>query len=180
MKLHQIKLEHSALHDRLLMRISTDDGQEVLLWLTRRCVKLMWPALVKLAQSAPDMALQSAEAKSALLGMRHEDVVGKADFTKPYEAGQRQRPLGEEPILVARIQTKRNEAGNETGNGALGQFVLTLLPEQGQGITVALDEALLHSLFNLMQRVVKLAEWDMELKLPAAAATPIEAPKSLN
>ena len=45
---------------------------------------------------------------------------------------------------------------------------------------MALDEALLHSLFNLMQRVVKLAEWDIELRLPAAAATPIEAPKSLN
>src|SRR5688572_11693761 len=121
MKLHQIKLEHSALHDRLLMRISTDDGQEVLLWLTRRCVKLMWPALVKLAQSAPDMALQSAEAKSALLGMRHEDVVGKADFSKPYEAGQRMRPLGEEPILVARIQTKRHEAGGgDKGGGGAG------------------------------------------------------------
>jgi hypothetical protein len=176
MKLHQIKLEHSALHDRLLMRISTDDGQEVLLWLTRRCVKLMWPALVKLAQSAPDIALHSAAAKSALLGMRHEDVVGKADFSKPYDAGMRQRPLGEEPILVARIQTKRNE----TNEGGAGQFVLTLLPEQGQGITVALDEALLHSLFNLLQRVVKLAEWDMELKLPAAAATPVEVPRSLN
>jgi hypothetical protein len=176
MKLHQIKLEHSALHDRLLMRISTDDGQEVLLWLTRRCVKMLWPALVKLAQSAPDIALQSAEAKSALLGMRHEDVVGKADFSKPYEDGQRQRPLGEEPILVARIQTKRNESSE----GGTGQFVLTLLPEKGQGITVALEEALLHSLFNLLQRVVKVAEWDMELKLPAAAATPLEVPKSLN
>src|SRR5258708_32397054 len=103
MKLRQIKLEHAALHDRLLMRISTDDGQEVLLWLTRRCVKLMWPALIGLAQTAPDIAVQSHPgAKSALLGMRHEAAVGRADFSRPYEEARRERPLGEAPLLVAR------------------------------------------------------------------------------
>ena len=45
MKLRQIKIEHSPVQDRLLMRIATDVNQEVLLWLTRRCVKLLCPTL---------------------------------------------------------------------------------------------------------------------------------------
>ena len=48
MKLHQIKIEFVPEHDRLLLAISTaqgaegeGQGQEMLLWLTRRCVKLL-------------------------------------------------------------------------------------------------------------------------------------------
>ena len=167
MKLRQIKIEHSPVQDRLLMRIATDVNQEVLLWLTRRCVKLLWPALMGLAQKIPAIATQAhPDARSALLGMRHEEAVRKSDFSKPYDAAALERPLGQEPLLVARIQTRREESG---------QLVLTLMPLEGQGINVALDEALLHSLSKLLQNVVKGADWDMELNLPVGMA-PVAGP----
>ena len=159
MKLRQIKIEHSSVQDRLLMRIATDASQEILLWLTRRCVKLLWPALMALAQKVPDIAMQShPEAKSALLGMRHEAAVRDTDFSQPYDEAARERPLGQEPLLVARFHTRREESG---------QLVLALLPAVGEGINVALDEALLHSLCKLLQTVVKGAEWDIALSLPS-------------
>ena len=166
MKLKQIRIEFSPLQDWLLMRIATDANTEVLLWLTRRCVKLLWPALMGLAQKSPDILLQShPDAKTALLGMRHEAAVQKGDFSQPYDETALVRPLGQEPMLVSKIQTRREDSG---------QFVLSLMPEQGQGINVALDEALLHSLCKLLQTVVSSAQWELELKLPGVAPVPGE------
>lgn len=160
MKLHQLKIEFSAEQDRLLLRISTDDGKEVLLWLTRRCVRRLWPVLLDMARASPAIALQSsAEAKAALLGMRHEQAVSKADFSRPYEEGERERPLGAEPMLVVRVQAHRDDGGNQ---------VLSLLPMTGTGVHLTLDDGLLHSLCKLLQNAVTKSEWDITLTLPQA------------
>ena len=120
MRLHQLKIEFVAEHDRLLMRLATDSGSEVLVWLTRRCVKRLWPLLLSMAQTTPDIALQqNPEAKRALLGFQHEKAVRQADFSKPYEDAQRERPLGQNPLLITRIQPRRDPQG---------RHVLGLLP----------------------------------------------------
>jgi len=178
LNLRQINLEYVAVQDRLILRISYGNGEEVLLWLTRRCVKLLWPNLLGLAQTVPDIAMQShPEAKSALLGMRHEAALAKSDFSKPYEGVAQgaalERPLGAEPILVARMQTRRNPDG---------KFLLSLLPREGQGVNVALDEALLHSICGLLRNIVAKTDWDLKLDWPyaATAAAAAEVPRSLN
>ena len=70
MNLEQIRLDFAPEHDRLLMRIASGDQHELLFWLTRRCVKLLWPLLVKMIESVPRIARQPLpEARQALLGM---------------------------------------------------------------------------------------------------------------
>lgn len=175
MKLQQLKVDYSAEQDRLLTLVSTDDGQEVRMWLTRRYVKLLWPLLVKLAEDAsPRIRTQaSAEARKALLGIEHEEAVNRADFSKAYEKKSRSTPLGEDPLLLGRIQT---------GHDRKGRPVLALHPAEGQGITLTLDSVLLHSLCRLLQAAVKKSGWDIELKLPepeAAGAEP-RAGRTLN
>lgn len=175
MKLQQLKVDYSAEQDRLLTLIATDDGQEVRMWLTRRYVKLLWPLLVKLAEDAsPRIRTQaSAEARKALLGIEHEEAVNRADFSKAYEKKSRSTPLGEDPLLLGRIQT---------GHDRKGRPVLALHPAEGQGITLTLDSVLLHSLCRLLQAAVKKSGWDIELKLPepeAAGAEP-RAGRTLN
>jgi hypothetical protein len=155
-RLHQLKIEFVAEHDRLLMRLATDNAAEVLVWLTRRCVKRLWPLLVDMAQRTPEIALQS---NPALLGFQHEKAIRQADFSKPYEEAQRDRPLGQNPLLVTRIQPRRDQQG---------QHVLGLLPTVGQGVHLTLDENLLHGLMKLIQNAVGRADWDLELRLPAA------------
>jgi hypothetical protein len=162
MRLHQIKLVFDAEQDRLLMRVSTDDGKEVLLWLTRRCVKLLWPALLRVIQTAPEIAVQAdSEARNALVGMQHEKAISQADFATPYKEDARERPLGVEPLLVSRIQTRQ-----KTGGGC----VLGLLPLKGKGINLTLDPNMLHSFCRLLQTSVGKAEWDFKLTLPQALA----------
>lgn len=162
MKLHQIKIEFVAEQDRLLLSLATDDGKEVLVYLTRRCVKRLWPVLVDMAHSSPDVAVQSSpEARAALAGFRHEQAVRQADFSRPYDEASRARPLGSEPILAGRIQTRRDANGNH---------VLSLLPLRGTGVHLTLDDGLLHSLCKLFQDAVAGSDWDLALKLPWAFA----------
>ncbi len=176
MQLHQIKVDYVPEHDRLLMLVSTSDGAEVRSWLTRRLVKLLWPLLVKLAEeTSPRIAAQAnPEARKALLGIEHEDAMSKADFSKPYEETARSMPLGEAPLLVARIQTARDPNG---------QPILALNPSEGQGISLTLNPVLLHSYCRLLQAAVTKSDWDMEMHLPrgsGAAAEAPEAPRVLN
>src|SRR3954468_17459620 len=107
MRLHQLKVEYDAEQDRLALLAATNRGMELRLGLRRRFVKLLWPLLVKLAEEAsPRIRTQAnQEARKALLGLEHEHAVSKADFSKPYDAGEATRPLGESPLLLARIQT---------------------------------------------------------------------------
>jgi len=89
--------------------------------------------------------------------------VQKADFSKAYEAKPRNMPLGEEPLLLGRIQT---------GHDRKGQPVLAMHPAEGQGVTLTLDAVLLHSVCRLLQAAVKKSGWDVELKLPGTDAAP--------
>lgn len=168
MRLHQLKVDYDAEQDRLVMLAATSEAVELRLALTRRFVKLLWPLLVKLAEEAsPRIRMQSnPEARKALLGLEHEHAVSKADFSKPYDAGESSRPLGETPLLLARIQT---------GHDRAGQPVVALHPAEGQGVTLTFDSVLLHSLCRLLQAAVKKSDWDMELRLPGAdEAEPLE------
>lgn len=161
MRLHQLKIEYDAEQDRLLMMVATNEGVELRLAMTRRFVKLLWPLLVKLAEEADPRIRSQAnpEARKALLGLEHEKAVSKADFSKPYDAGTSARPLGDAPLLLARIQT---------GHDRNGQPVVALHPSEGQGVTLSLDSVLLHSVCRLLQAAVKKSAWDMELKLPGS------------
>ncbi len=176
MRLHQLKLDFIPEHDRLLLRVSTDDQQEVRLWLTRRALRLLWPLLVQMVRASPEAAQQSnPQARDALVGMQHEQALSRADFAKPFDEVPREMPLGTEPILVARIQSNKDGEGNQ---------VLGLLPQQGQGIHLTLDNTLLHSFCKLVQNAVAKSDWDVVLELPALLAEPAlmdpALPKTLN
>ena len=164
MRLHQLKVEYDAEQDRLIMLVATSEAVELRLALTRRFVKLLWPLLVKLAEEASPRIRTQANpaARKALLGLEHEHAVSKADFSKPYDAGEASRPLGDAPLLLARIQT---------GHDRNGQPVVALHPAEGQGVTLSFDSVLLHSLCRLLQSAVKKSDWDMELKLPGTEAS---------
>ncbi len=160
MRLDQIKIDYDHEQDRILMLISTQEGVEVRAWLTRRFVKMLWPLLVKQAEEAsPRIRTQpDPEARKALLGLEHEQAVAKADFSKPYDATQqRAKPLGDAPLLLARVRT---------GHDRKGHPVVALHPAEGQGLTLTLDPVLLHSVCRLLQAAVKKSDWDVELRLP--------------
>jgi len=166
MNLHQLRIDFDAEHDRLLLCIATNDEKELLLWLTRRCVKLLWPLLVELVKSDPRIVLQSdPEARAALLGFEHEKALSQADFSRPYEVAARERPLGSEPVLVSRVTTSTDEGGDH---------VLSFAPSSGHQVNLTLDQTLLHSLCGLLRKIVASTDWNLELSLPQGAVPDAE------
>ena len=157
MRLHQLKLEYITEQDRLLLRLSSDHNAEVLVWLTRRCVKRLWYVLLDVAYSIPDVALHAnPEVRHALLGFRHAAAVSEADFAQRYAEVQRTYPLGTQPLLIVRVDVRKGEKGQHT---------LELSPEHGDGVLIDLDERLLHGILRLLENGVLKADWDLSLKV---------------
>lgn len=168
MKLERIRIDFDMEEDRLLMVVLVSGGAEVRLWLTRRCVKRFWLAMLKMAEFKPEVQLQTTpEARTAVLQFQHEKALREVKFSQmPPESPAtppRERPLGQVPLLVTRIQARREPDGRS---------LIALLPTDGQGAHLTLSESLLHGLMRLVQQSVAKADWDMALELPKAPPMP--------
>lgn len=175
MRIHQVSVDFVAEEDRLRLRIATTEGAELRFWLTRRYVRLLWPALRSLAELANPVvqrapARVSPEARKALVEMEHAEAVKQADFSKPFAPTGAAMPLGDEPLLLARVQGMRAPDGRP---------LLAMHTQQGQGLTLNLDALLIHSLMRLLHLATAQAQWELGLELPHAAPAP-SAPGALN
>lgn len=176
MSIKQIQARYDELHDRVLLRVSTVDDAEFLFWFTRRFMKRFWGlALKSLEQDEPVRQQSDVETRKAVLGMRHEGFVQQSNFSTPFEERQYRRPLGEEPVVVARADYKPGPQP--------GVFTLSLRPQQGQGIDLGLNASLLHSICKLLMDAVAKSDWDLKLVMPAAGVGPVAgedtAPRTL-
>ena len=162
-KLHQFQMAFVAEQDRLLLRISTRDKAELRLWMTRRVVRLLWDALLKMIEVGPEKDTPiEANKREAILHFEHQSAVEQADFETPFQEVADSYPLGEEGVLVACMQISRRP------NGAC---TLKLSPKHGKGITMNLDDKLMHSFMEMLIDSSKRAEWDLELRLPVSGPT---------
>lgn len=152
-----MQIAYSQVADRLILRISTLDRQEYRFWLTRRFIKRLWPGLTQtISRQVRPEATHSPQARSAMMELMHESAVSQADFNTKYNNQVEAMPMGTEPVLVAKanlVPTKE------------GAVVLSLFPETGQGIELALDSNLLHALCKLFQDSLPLTDWDIKLVL---------------
>lgn len=162
-KLHQFQMAFVAEQDRMLLRISTRDKAELRLWLTRRVVRLLWGALLKMIEVRPEKDTPiDADKRVAILHFEHQSAVEQADFETPFQEAADRYPLGEEGVLVAGMQVGRRP------NGA---YTLKLVPKQGNGITINLDDKWMHSFMEMLIDSSNRAEWGLELKLPVSEST---------
>jgi hypothetical protein len=154
--IHQIQMAYDKEQDRILLRLSTRERTEFRFWLTRRYVKRLWGLLIRMLEQDESFRCLSEEARRALLGMQHEASIVDGDFSKGYEGGARQLPLGPEPVLLT---TARGKADAKAGQ------VLSLHPTRGQGIDIALNKRLLHMIVKLLRDAVARSDWDIRVAL---------------
>jgi hypothetical protein len=177
MQIRQIQARYDELQDRVLLRFSTSEQAEFLFWLTRRFTRRLWVLLVKALERGDPVVRQQArpEAREAVLGMRHEGFVQQSDFSTPFEEKAYRRPLGQEPVVVARA--------DYSPGARPGQFTVSLYPQSGRGIDLGLDAALLHSVCRLLAEAVAKSDWDLTLTLPGAQSPAVpegSVPRTLN
>lgn len=166
MNLERITVEFHAEDDRLMVRVFFDKKAEIQFWLTRRLVKRVWPVLLQMVQAKPEIQVQAnPEVRKALVGMQHEKALQEVKFSKAAPEPAREHPLGNAPMLVSKVRARRNDRG---------QTVLSLQPEQGNGVDLALGDTLLHGLMKLVQDTAVKAEWDLTLAVPTFTHAPSE------
>ena len=164
MNIHQIQMAFDKLQDRILLRVSTSDHAEFRFWMTRRYVKLLWAILIKMLERDPLAAMHVDEKiRRAMMGFRHADAVRGGDFEKKYEDAWNALPLGAAPVLLSRVTAKQN---------ADTQQVLSIHPEQGQGIDIVVNIGLLHMISKLVVDAVAQSDWDLKLAIDPDFAMP--------
>lgn len=163
-QLEQFSASYDGEQDRLLLRIRSSDDAEFRLWITRRYLALLWPILMKMAEDFSARKTSDPLTRNTLAELAHGQAVGNANFASEYKEGSL-FPLGEEPILLARINLKPLQGNTQT---------LTLLPQRGQGINLDLDEKLVHVLARLLQQAATAAEWGLKLDVSATPGTSVE------
>jgi len=160
-RLEQFNAAYDATQDRILMRIRTSDGAEYRFWITRRYLSLLWPTLMKMADGFSARKSTDPLTRSTLAEIAHGEAVGKADFASQYQEGTL-FPLVPDPVLLSRISLRPLTGATQT---------LVLLPQQGNGINLDLDERLVHILARLLQQAATAADWALKLEVtPGAAA----------
>ena len=169
MQIHQIQARYDELQDRILLRLSTTDDCEFRFWLTRRFVKRLWEMLVKMLEWDQAVRQQvDPDTRRTVLDIQHEGFAQQADYSRKFEESERRMPLGDAPVLLAKATGKKRDSGTQ---------VLSLHPQQGQGIDMTLDTRLLHIFSRLLREAVRKAEWDVDLALHEGAqqAAPAQA-----
>lgn len=155
-KIHQMQIVFVPIQDRLMFRLRTTAKAEFKLWFTRRCVKLLWHAVQQMLNNTKSEIISDPNTRQAAISLEHEQVLRQMDFQTRYiEEPEISRPLGEEPVLVSKIQVKQGEENTQ---------VLCLLPEYGQGMEIVFDSTLLHTFCKLLEEGVQKADWDLEYR----------------
>lgn len=156
-RIYQMQIVFVPVQDRLLFRLRTTDQNELKFWFTRRYVKLLWQVLQQMLAGTQSGTGTDPQIKEAEISFQHEQALAKMDFSTPYqETSEVHRPLGNEPVLVARIQVRP---------GPENTHVLCMHPEHGHGVEIVLDSMWLHSLCKLLVGAVKKSDWDLELRI---------------
>ena len=157
-QLQQIQVRYEALEDRALLRIATNDEQEFRFWITRRYAALMLTALTRNLEADPALAGRTASGERAdVLAFQRDAALGASDFQSDYRERQRTTPLGDHPLLLARLSIRRLPGGDS---------VLKLHPQSGQGIEVRLNDRLIHSLVKLLEDAARRGNWGLPAAIP--------------
>jgi hypothetical protein len=156
----QINIEYNSIEDRLLLCISGKESHagcvEYRFWLTRRFVNVFIKAIDKLIVDglAGDMQV-SPDALEAMKKFQQEAALAKADFSTSYGADSENCTLiGEAPFLVSILKIKKKSKN---------KYVLSLLTSENEGINIAADIDLIHSLRQMLFASVNNAGWNRSI-----------------
>lgn len=150
--IQQIQASFNAVEDRILLKLHT--GQQSLqAWITRRYLKLLIPSLQ--GQHPQSKQPLFSPKKQALVEMSNQKVQQEGNYEAPYQEPETvAHPLGDAPILLAKITFKALESDNP-------QIILE--PEQGAGIVLSYQPQLTGALMKILNHAIENADWALEL-----------------
>jgi hypothetical protein len=162
-KLRQIQVRYLPEHDRILIRMSGGEAEEYRMWVTRRYLRVLWSMLARFVAAEPVVVQQvRPESRRAVLDFQREKALAEADFKTRFREPPPDRaalPLGEEPLLLERVELRRNADGRD---------LLWLGDRTRRGVEVMPTRQIVHSLAKLLADANRRAEWGLSLELSSA------------
>jgi len=147
-KLHQINVTYHGKEDRLLLRVTTQKGDEYRIWLTRRFTGLLFSVLKTEMDKHGGIASVGTNQKT-------RQMFKAGAFEKKFEKEKTVNfPLGEQGFLAYGIKSSSTPKGD---------LLLELLPEKGAGVTMNLNKSLLYMLHNLLSQGLIKADWHQQI-----------------
>jgi len=158
MNIHQLSVHHDERQDRLLLRLNTQDQQELRFWLTRRMTLRLMPAIqqsaLRLEAAQPGVAATDVPAQQLLSELKRDAFLKKADFATPFDNHATQWPLGTEPLLITDVHLTI-----EPNGGLKISFEDKSDPAQARACQLHLQVSLVHGMVHLIQQACEKAEW---------------------
>ena len=183
--LHQLTMTYSPEQDRVMLRLGTKKNTEYQLWMTRRFVRIMWRALIKIMESDPNLAKDQVPQDKATRDSSAKDQATKDEVPKE-QIPNEQAPEVKDAIMAMQHQesvqnsdfSQKHAKGNVNlmaNTGALlvigGQVKpvnedrtrINLKTDKGTGIEFFLNKKLLHALCHMIIKSAHRAQWDLDL-----------------
>lgn len=154
--IQQLQLSYNELHDRLILVLHTQDFCEYRFWITRHALKSLWVIFLKLLQDDQKSQLQHMQETQAVAKQIQEEKAQHQPGASKYATQVSRKPLGEEPLLVAKIGSKPMDKG---------LFMLHLEDMQGRSIEFNGDTKIILALCQLVLQTLKITDWDLKLKI---------------
>ena len=159
MSIKQFNGEWVAQEDRILFRFNTTEGQEFRLWFTRHIVK----SLIEGSHTLGVRALEKShppQVAQAMQEFQQQSVAQQLNYGATYEP-QNELPLGDAPALVTGLRITLDAP----------QVVIDFETQQGQMVHLNINEALMHTMVSLLDKLQAHAQW--QLNAVASAAAPV-------
>lgn len=168
MQIHQLQASYQSDQDRILLRLNTHSGEEMRVWLTRRMLKGMIGPVQQLADRIHTLRPENQGVDATDDGAVSTEATSDNDFETPFEYGaETTLPLGETPLLTTALHV-----APDADNSLKVRFdeVFDGSTEASRSMEVILGPELLVGLVQVLDAVLRVADWGMELRSPLPAA----------
>lgn len=152
--LHQMQLSYDQVQDRLVLALLTQDFSEYRFWITRRAVKGLWNILTQLLQADQKNQLEQQRVSRQIAEQIQQEKTQHRPAANKYGTRITRRPLGDEPLLLAKIMARPSEQS---------RCFLHFEDIKGQSIEFSGDITIVMALCQLILQAIKQAEWDLAL-----------------
>lgn len=168
--IEQVNVSYVPEEDRIALRVGLAQN-ELVLWLTRRCLELFWPLLTnRLARTTSVVLQPDALSKAVVLEYEHKRLLKQCDLATAYKRSS------EIPVETC-VQGVQRREGALTGGFVISQiqtgdslvskdaWVVSLLPKLGEGVTLNMPLPFWHSLADMLYKTAAEAHWQLLLPM---------------
>jgi len=166
--IRQMQMAYLPEEDRILYRVNTTVDEEFRFLVTRRYAMLMLQVLREQRAADPDVsAARAVGDRQAVQAFKKEKAMTEANFESSFKADAATFPLGTEALLAYRLAYEIKPGGN---------LRLTIEPKAGNGINLAISNALNFTLTELILSAARKGDWGLDAWLAAGPADTNPAP----